>query len=84
MAIEKRFSGKLSDLEIVLVCKTPKCGARIGYQLKTWEAGGIPKCTNCKDAPEDAGELLALKTALRKAIESAQKIPFEVRIEFTA
>jgi hypothetical protein len=82
VAIEKRFSAKLDDVEIVLVCKNPKCGARIGHALKDWAPGGIPRCASCNNPPDDPGQLLALKSALRNAI-TAKDLPFEIRLEFT-
>jgi len=81
MAIEKRFSAKLEDVEIVLVC--PQCRARRGYALKNWAPGHIQPCGNCKKSSEDPrGDLLGLKMALRKVID-ASDIPFEIRLEFT-
>jgi DNA replicative helicase MCM subunit Mcm2 (Cdc46/Mcm family) len=87
MTIDKRFSGTLDDIsEVVLRCK--RCGARMGYDPKNWKT--VPfKCENC---PEPVGMMLAnsleyqyierLKAALQKAIEAADALPFEIRLEF--
>jgi hypothetical protein len=83
VAIERRFSASLNDLEVVLICK--KCGARIGYSVLEWNS--VPgKCPNCPQSspglsePDQRIELLRMH--FRTAIHSAAKLPFEIRVEF--
>jgi hypothetical protein len=81
MAFEKRLSARLDDLTVVLICK--KCQARIGYDLKSWKAGSILGCMDCRESYQDSNELLALKTALRDAIDPRRNLPCEIRLELT-
>ncbi|MGC2287394.1 MAG: hypothetical protein WA542_19235 [Candidatus Acidiferrum sp.] len=84
MAIEKRISAKLDDLEIVLVCTAKDCGTRMTYALTKLPLINIPGCPVCSPRQEGPGELQQFKKDVRTMLASAGKVPFEIRLEFIA